>query len=853
MNDAEPQASESEEIVDLVLADYFLRSENGENINRSQFIAAQPAAIAYELRRFFAVHDSLGQQISGLHQLETEARAEETSLVSRFFEPRVSEPPQDTFPGGRDEEDVLFDTFPVDLGGYRLLKRLGRGGMGTVFLALELASENRQVALKIPNAGRNCPRELVGRLLREARLAKQLKHPNICEVYDDGIVDGLPYIAMQVIEGQSLDILLAQSPNPWPAEDIAKLMLRAATTLQVAHEKGIIHRDLKPSNFMVDKRGEPVLTDFGLAFQFDDDPGVSRLTRSSIIVGTLAYISPELARSGRPAVVPASDVYSLGVMFYEMLTGQRPFQDEEGGLFPAQILTERPRRHPADIYPEVDRDLAAICMRMLEKNLERRTPSMAAVAEQLQRWVDGERNFITALPPQIDGTTTGVWTVPSTVSRSMAFSNATIKKIVWSVLGFAAVMLTFLVIRVQTDRGQLIITSPADLDIAIKRNGIEEKELKLTAGPNDVSIFSGRVEVVIRGANADHYLVKNGKFTLSRNDRTVVDIERIDTAPVAGEIKPEIKSEKKLAEKLQITGEFIPLFNGQDLQNWVLDGSKTTAVSVNDGVLTADNSGPPNFWDHFVSARHDYANFHLRCQFKKDDLGRGLPSILVRVDPSPIVFGGMRGYLVRIDKSTDADGKEIGNVVSLHLSSRVRVDFELDRAKLPTLTADAWHTLEIIVKGQQIDVLVDGQSVLTYHDEGNTFPRGAVALRFVDAAKSMFREVAIKELPPSPPAETETDTRRRWQHQELSGNEWNETWRVFQHVSGKKWIESVCSHPKFEQNTFTEIGRTDEYIELERQLETGKVVVRIYKTYFELGPTREQLHRGASGAWTKQE
>ena len=855
MNDVDPQIAEADEIVDQLLADYFLRAENGEEIDREAFIAAQPPEVARLLLNFFAVHDSLGNQISGLHQQDTAARNRETTIVSRFFEPQMDAGAPHPFRAADEREEALFNSFPVDLGPYRILRQLGRGGMGTVFLALETSSGNRQVALKIPNAGRNCPRELVERLFREARLVKQLQHPNICEVYDEGTVNGLPFITMQYIEGQSLDLLLQQSSKPWPAAEIARLMLQAARALQAAHAKGIIHRDLKPSNFMVDGRGEPVLTDFGLALQYDDN-AVSRLTRSSVIVGTLAYISPELARFGRPAVVPASDVYSLGVMFYEMLTGRRPFQDDEAGWFPPQLMWDRPSRAPSAIYPEVDPDLSAICLRMLEKNLQRRTQTADAVADQLTRWLAGERNFITAPAGHVDPAATAEWPL-ARMSREVspaAFSKSS--RVLAAVLGVAAVVVAFLVIRVQTDRGELLITSPeANLDIAIKRNGVDVKEFKLTAGKNDVSVFSGEMEVVIRGAAADQFRVKNGKFTLTRGGRIVVNVERIEPPPAVTETVTPKTTGKSAGSATgtapQITGGFVPLFNGMDTAGWILDGSKTSAITVNDGVLTAANGGPPNFWDHLITTRTDFTNFHLRCQFKKDDIGRGLPSVLVRVDPSPIVFGGMRGYLIRIDKARDGAGQETGNVISLHLSSRIRTDYELAKANLPTLAADAWHTLEIILIGTQIDVLVDGQSALSYRDAGETFQRGAVALRLVDGTKNMYREVAIKELPLSPRRDDAKDPRRRWKNQELSGNQWNETWRVFQHAADKQWFEAVCSHPNFERYSFTEIGRTDEYIELERAAGENKVIVRIYSTYFEQGPTREELRRGASGEWEK--
>jgi predicted Ser/Thr protein kinase len=261
---------------------------------------------------------------------------------------------------------------------YRVERLLGSGGMGTVFLAFDPALD-RRVALKLLH--RNDP-EQTARFLREARAQARVEHPNVCQVYEVGEVEGRPYISMQHIEGKNLSDLRGQlSP-----EAIVRLVRDVARAIQAAHKTGLIHRDLKPANILVGT-GEgdlhPYVVDFGLARDQED----TELTRTGMISGTPSYLSPEQAE-GIP-LDRRSDVYSLGVILYEMLSGQPPFQ----GTSPAHVLLRILQEDAPPlrkVAPSVPPDLATIVMKCLEKDPAQRYDSARALAEDLDRWLEGE-------------------------------------------------------------------------------------------------------------------------------------------------------------------------------------------------------------------------------------------------------------------------------------------------------------------------------------------------------------------------------------------------------------------------------------------------------------------------------
>jgi serine/threonine protein kinase/class 3 adenylate cyclase len=277
---------------------------------------------------------------------------------------------------------------PSQLGRYRILKRLGSGGMASVFLAHDTELD-RQVALKVPHFDPKQEQELLERFSREARAAANLHHPNICPLYDVGRIDDIPYLTMAFIEGQTL----AQSMEPgkpWPQRDAAALVQTIALTLEDAHSHGIVHRDLKPSNIMLNSRGEPIIMDFGLARRTDrpEQP----LTVVGHVVGTPAYMPPEQVRGDAAVMGPASDIYSLGVILYELLTGRLPFQGSLTALL-AQILHEQPPpagQHRADLDPTLE----AICTRALAKQAADRFPSMAHLADALRVWLAGAPTLV---------------------------------------------------------------------------------------------------------------------------------------------------------------------------------------------------------------------------------------------------------------------------------------------------------------------------------------------------------------------------------------------------------------------------------------------------------------------------
>jgi formylglycine-generating enzyme required for sulfatase activity len=276
-------------------------------------------------------------------------------------------------------------TLPEAFGRYLVRQRLGAGGAGSVYLAHDTVLD-RRVALKVPHFPHGSGPEVLQRFLREAQLAARLDHPNICRVYDVGQINGVHYLAMAYVEGQPLARRIDPA-KPMPGRELASLVRKLALALQEAHAQGVIHRDLKPSNVMIDRHGEPVIMDFGLAFsqQSQDE----RLTASGLPLGTPAYMPPEQADGDLQAIGPHSDVYSLGVILYELLTGRLPFTQQ----VLKKVRSEEPPR-PSAVRPEVDPVLEAICLKAMAKKPEARYASMAELAAALGDWLGTEEPAI---------------------------------------------------------------------------------------------------------------------------------------------------------------------------------------------------------------------------------------------------------------------------------------------------------------------------------------------------------------------------------------------------------------------------------------------------------------------------
>ncbi|MBT4867255.1 MAG: protein kinase [Planctomycetaceae bacterium] len=271
---------------------------------------------------------------------------------------------------------------PQTIGRYEIKGRLGQGSMGAVYLAFD-SRLHRDVALKVPKFAKADGTGPIERFYREARLAATLSHPSICPVYDIGEADGTRYIAMAYIEGRPLTDYI-RSDKPQPVKHIAKTVCRVAMAVQEAHEHGVIHRDLKPDNIMIDENRKPVIMDFGLARRLFKE-GEDRLTHSGALVGSPAYMSPEQVDGNPAGITSLSDIYSLGVVLYELLTGVRPFRGYVGAVM-GKILHEQPQP-PSELRADVDAKLESICLQMMAKDPQKRYASMDKVAHALASYV----------------------------------------------------------------------------------------------------------------------------------------------------------------------------------------------------------------------------------------------------------------------------------------------------------------------------------------------------------------------------------------------------------------------------------------------------------------------------------
>jgi serine/threonine protein kinase len=344
------ESAPREQRLDEAVAEYLLAAEAGRPPDRREFLARHPD-LAGDLASFFDDEDCVRRMAGSMNVPSRAALAHGATA-----EHAQAEPDQELRVGGR-------------IGDFELLEEIAVGGMGVIFKARQ-RSLDRVVALKTIRPGALRAGDDAARRFRiEAEAVARLDHPSIVPIYEMGEHRGSPFLCLKLIEGVDLERHLDRlRPEP---STTARLMADVARAVHYAHQRGILHRDLKPSNILIDRRGRPHVTDFGLARSLGAD---SRMTQTGQILGTPSYMAPEQVSGPRGEVTTAADVYGLGAVLYTLLGGRPPFQADT--VYETLRLVRE--QEPAPLRPRspgVDRDLEAICLKCLEKDPRRRYAS----------------------------------------------------------------------------------------------------------------------------------------------------------------------------------------------------------------------------------------------------------------------------------------------------------------------------------------------------------------------------------------------------------------------------------------------------------------------------------------------
>lgn len=395
MADASPDLALAEQI-DSVCDQFERDFRAGQQPRLEQFLAAADVQLRSTLLRTLLELELELRQKSGQQPriAEYETRfPEQLEQIRQAFE-AASRPASmvssvkltgvDTSKGpirSKSAAEAAAKSEPKTLGRFEILSVLGEGAFGTVYRARD-PQLDREVAVKVPKFAGQQSREDRERFLREARAAAGLHHPQICPVHEVGTIDGRDYIVLAFIDGKPLSKVLQSKPQLSDRQIVA-VIRKLALALQEAHDKGIIHRDLKPANIMINRKGEPVIMDFGLARR--ENSGDAQISHSGQIMGTPAYMSPEQARGDGKAVGPASDIYSLGIVLYELLCGRRPFEGTVTEVIGLILHVDAPP--PAEFRPTVDPRLQAICLNAIAKKPGDRYASMKDFATALADYV----------------------------------------------------------------------------------------------------------------------------------------------------------------------------------------------------------------------------------------------------------------------------------------------------------------------------------------------------------------------------------------------------------------------------------------------------------------------------------
>lgn len=325
--------------------------------------------------------DTAGEDMGATFDLSESVHEAKFDVTAELASTNEADPGRPVKSSAAEKPEIIEG---MQIGRYRIRSLLGQGGMGSVFLAYDEVLA-RDVALKIPKFDNAAKPETLKRFHREARTAANVAHPNLCPVFDIGEIDGWQFIAMAYIKGFPLSDYTS-GVKFISQRGIAEIVNKVALGLQEAHLSGIMHRDLKPANIMLDHRNEPIVMDFGLACP--QEPDDDRLTKDGMVIGSPAYMSPEQIRGVQKEITHATDIYSLGVVLYEMLSGRLPYKAESTIALIGQILTVDPL--PVETHrPDIDSRLAGVCATAMAKKVEHRFRTMTDFADALQAYLQG--------------------------------------------------------------------------------------------------------------------------------------------------------------------------------------------------------------------------------------------------------------------------------------------------------------------------------------------------------------------------------------------------------------------------------------------------------------------------------
>ena len=509
---------------------------------------------------------------------------------------------------------------PDHIGRYAVRSVLGRGGMGTVYLAHD-PELDRLVALKVPKLGGPAAEE---RFLQEARAAAAVSHPNLCPVYDASRADGVPYLAMAYVRGRTLGQAL-RDDGPFIPARAAALAAGVARGMAEAHRHAIVHRDLKPGNILLDRRGEPVVTDFGLARR-DAVPESAtalestaatdpRLTQAGAVIGTPAYMSPEQARGDVDGVGPASDVYSLGAILFEMLTGRVPFRGDTVAETLRKIETD-----PIPPLPGVPAGLAAVCRKALARDPAARPESMDAFAAALAPFATERR--------------------PRWLARAAVAIAAVVLLIAGGVVFY-----------LKTDNGtiEIQLSDPA-ADVRVTVDG---QTVEVVDGQRVVRLRAGKRHLEVTG---DGYETDSQNFSVTRGGRQVLTVQlRPKGAPDAD--RDRLARALNRGKALVDQGRFIELKDVAD-EALGIDPQSPTALALR-ATYKADRrdwAGAKADADAALKLNPETSQALIVRVIARAELGEGTPddgiadlTIAIRVRPAAPVPWANRAnlYLIR--------------------------------------------------------------------------------------------------------------------------------------------------------------------------------------------------------------